>query len=136
MTAGYSGTPLWKKLGFKPGFRYALYNAPGGFEKQLKGLPQDAERLGSPRSNVNLILLFARNKSVLDKQLARCKKLLTPAGMLWIAWPKKSSGVTTDLDFNVVQKAGLKLGLVDNKVAAVDDTWSGLRFVYRLKDRR
>jgi len=134
--AGYSATPLWKKLGFKPGFRYVLYNSPGAFDKQLKGLPADARRLKSPRANVDLIVLFAKSKAVLDRQLARCRKLLAPAGMLWLAWPKKSSGVTTDLDFNVVQKAGLKLGLVDNKVAAVNETWSALRFVYRLKDRR
>lgn len=133
--AGYSGTPLWKKLGFKPGFRYVLYNAPQGFEKQLKGMPADARRLRSPRSDVDLILLFVRTQSELDRRLPRCRKILTPAGMLWIGWPKKSSGVSSDLDFNSVQKAGLGIGLVDNKVAAIDDTWSGLRFVYRLRDR-
>lgn len=133
---GYSGTPLPKKLGLKPGHRYALFNPPPGFEKQLRPLPEDTTRLQRPRKDVDLILLFAARKSMLDTQLARCKALLTTAGLPWIAWPKKASGVATDLDFNVVQKAGLKLGLVDNKVAAVDDTWSGLRFVYRLKDRR
>ena len=135
MIAGYSATPLWKKLGLKPGSRYTLYNAPG-FDQQLKGLPDDAKRLKSPRANLDLIVLFCKNRSVLERRLPGCKKLLASAGMLWIAWPKKSSGVKTDLDFGVVQKSGLRLGLVDNKVAAVDDTWSGLRFVYRLKDRR
>ncbi len=134
--AGYSATPLWKKLGLKPGSRYTLYNAPNGFDQQLKGLPDDAKHLKSPRTNLDLIVLFSKNRSILDRRLPGCKKLLAPAGMLWIAWPKKASGLATDLDFNIVQKAGLKLGLVDNKVAAVDDTWSGLRFVYRLKDRR
>jgi hypothetical protein len=134
MPAGYSGTLLAKKLGIGPGGRVALLAAPAGFEGQLEGLPPDARigrRLGEQH---DVIVLFLKRAAELAR-LQECARALEPSGGLWIAWPKQSSGVATDVDFDRVQKAGLALGLVDNKVCAIDETWSGLRFVVRLADR-
>ena len=132
--AGYSGTPLAKKLGIRPGARVALLGAPRGFEATLAGLPEDVapkRRLGGEQ---DVIVLFLRARSELPK-LAAAAKALVPDGGLWVAWPKKASGVATDLDFDAVQRTGLALGLVDNKVCAIDEVFSGLRFVVRLADR-
>jgi hypothetical protein len=133
--AGYSGTPLAKKLGIKAGHRVGLIGAPPGFEAALEPLPGSV-RLGPLSSGIHdVIVFFTKKRSELERRLPALRQRLAPAGGLWIAWPKKSSGVATDLTFDPVQKAGLALGLVDNKVCAVDETWSGLRFVVRLKDR-
>lgn len=131
--AGYSGTPLSKKLGIKPGHRVGLISAPADFE--LEGLPEDVRLLRRAQGSFDVIVFFTQRAADLERRLPRLKQLLVPNGGLWIGWPKKSSGVATDLDFNVVQHTGLELGLVDNKICAIDETWSGLRFVYRLKDR-
>ncbi len=141
--AGYSGTPLARKLGLKPGGRLALVGAPEGFEGLLEPLPEGArvERLdGAPgrragAAPLDLVLLFALDLAALGRHLAPLARALDRGGALWVAWPKKSAGVPTDLAFAPVQRAGLDLGLVDNKVCAVDEVWSGLRFVYRLEDR-
>jgi hypothetical protein len=134
--AGYSGTPLWKKLGFKEGFRAGLVNAPKGFQKELAPLPRDVriatENLSKP---LDLIVLFAGSQSALTTQFSKCARKLVSNGMLWIAWRKKASGVVTDLSEGDVRRIGLDAGLVDVKICAVNDTWSGLKFVYRLKDR-
>jgi hypothetical protein len=132
---GYSGTPLAKKLGIKAGHRVALVGAPEGFESQLEPLPPRVRVSRRAQGNLDVILFFTRSEAKLVDRFARLKGRLVPNGGLWIAWPKKSSGVATDLSFDPVQKVGLAAGLVDNKVCAVDETWSGLRFVYRLKDR-
>ncbi len=134
MPAGYSGTPLAKKLGIRPGARVALLGAPRGFEATLEGLPADAKLARKLGAQHDVIVLFPADRSGLSR-IKACARALEPSGGLWIAWPKKSSGVATDLDFDVVQKAGLALGLVDNKVCAIDDVHSGLRFVVRLADR-
>ncbi len=134
--AGYSGTPLTRKLGIKEGFRIALRRAPAGFARHLAPLPRGAKILSRVGREMNLLLLFAGKRAQLDRDFARLAASLTPSGMLWVGWPKKSSGVETDLSFDGVQKLGLGAGLVDNKICALDDTWSGLRFVYRLKDRK
>jgi hypothetical protein len=133
--AGYSGTPLAKKLGIKDGFRVAFVNAPGGFDRTLDGMPAGASVASAPRAPMDLIVLFVRSTKELRGAFARHAKVLAPAGMLWVAWPKRASGVATDLDENVVRAIGPAAGLVDVKVCAIDATWSGLKFVVRLKDR-
>lgn len=134
--AGYSGTPLPKKLGIKEDHRVALLNAPADFARTLGELPMGTdlheELDGGP---FDVVVLFTSVRSELKRRFGSVAKRLTPAGGLWIAWPKKASGVPTDLTENTVRDIGLEVGLVDNKVCAVDETWSGLRFVIRLKDR-
>ena len=131
--AGYSGTPLPKKLGIKEGSRIALVNAPKDF--QLGELPDDVQFIKRPTKSLDIILLFVLDERALVRDFAKLAATLVSNGMLWIAWPKKSSGVTTDLFEDRVRQIGLDAGLVDVKVCAIDDTWSGLKFVYRLKDR-
>lgn len=133
--AGYSETPLAKKLGIKEDFRIALVNAPKGFRKQLGVLPSNVQIVTRLLKPLDVIVLFAAAEKTLSKDFHSLAKKLSTNGMIWIAWPKKSSGVTTDLSFERVQRTGLESGLVDVKICAVDDTWSGLKFVYRLKDR-
>lgn len=132
--AGYSETPLVKKLGIKAGFNIAFINAPVDFFDQLT-LPQDVKVNSRSKKPLDSVLLFVRSEKDLKKQFAEYAQRLLPAGMIWVAWPKKSSGVTTDLSFNNVQTIGLAAGLVDVKICAVSDVWSGLKFVFRLKDR-
>ena len=133
--AGYSSTPLAKKLGIKEGSRIALVNAPKNFEKELGELPNGAAFVKRLTNSLDIILLFVLTERDLARDFTRLAKKLVSNGMIWIAWPKKSSGVKTDLSFDSVQRIGLDAGLVDVKICAVDDTWSGLKFVYRLKDR-
>lgn len=133
--AGYSGTPLPRKLGIKDNFRLGLINAPKTFASHLGELPPNtriASRLSSP---LDLVVLFVDRETTLARQFPRVAKALSKNGMLWVAWPKKSSGVLTDLSFENVQRIGLDCGLVDVKICAIDEVWSGLKFVYRLKDR-
>ncbi len=132
--AGYSGTPLPKKLGIAEGSRVALVAAPADFQSQLAPLPAGVS-FRRPAGTLDVILFFARNGIDLDKRLARLARVLAPSGGLWVAWPKKASGVVTDLSEARVREAGLALGLVDNKVCAVDEVWSGLRFVVPLGGR-
>ena len=133
--AGYSGTPLVKKLGIKSGFTIAFVHPPTGFVQGLD-LPSDTIT-GSIRSRkpVDFILLFVKSRHELATKFSVCSAKLKPDGMLWVSWPKKASGVKTDLTDNVVRELGLSEGLVDVKVCAVDEVWSGLKFVFRLKDR-
>src|SRR5215216_3864791 len=133
--AGYSGTPLVKKLGIKEGSRVALVNAPENFETELGELPANVNFMKSTTKSLDLILFFVLSERVLVRDFAKLAARLTSNGMIWIAWPKKSSSVTTDLTFERIQRIGLDAGLVDVKICAIDDTWSGLKFVYRLKDR-
>ncbi|MFN2503598.1 MAG: DUF3052 domain-containing protein [Acidimicrobiales bacterium] len=133
--AGYSGTPLPRKLGIKPASRVALVGAPNGFESLLDPLPEGvrvSRRLGA---DVDVALLFVTRRADLDRRFPQVARALQPAGGLWVAWPKKSSGVATDLGQLAVMEIGLGNGLVDNKVCAITDVWSGLRFVVRLADR-
>ena len=133
--AGYSSTPLTKKLGIKEGFRIALVNAPKDFQSELGELPNDVKFLKPSTKSLDLILFFVLSERALARDFAKLAERITANGMIWIAWPKKSSGVATDLSFECVQKIGLAAGLVDVKICAIDETWSGLKFVYRLKDR-
>lgn len=133
--AGYSGTPLPKKLGIKEGARVALVNAPADFERTLAPLPGGAEVVARVRGPLDVIVFFTVRKSDLAKRFMTLACALDPAGGLWIGWPKKASGVDTDLDQAAVMDIGLATGLVDNKVCAIDDVWSGLRFVVRKENR-
>ena len=133
--AGYSGTPLVKKLGIKPGARVALVNAPDDFEVTLGVLPDNVKFVKSTAKSLDLILCFVLSERILLRDFAKLAQRLISNGMIWIAWPKKSSGVATELTLESVQRIGLDAGLVDVKICAIDDTWSGLKFVYRLKDR-
>jgi hypothetical protein len=133
--AGYSGTPLPQKLGISEGARVALVRAPDGFAETLEPLP-DGVRLRSRLGGAqDVVLFFATRRSELERRFPTMARVLEPAGGLWIAWPKRTANVATDLSENLVREIGLSNGLVDNKVCAVDDVWSGLRFVYRLVDR-
>ena len=135
--AGYSGTPLPKKRGIKQGHRVVLVGAPPGFRRTLGRLPEDVALRTDlrGRGELDVVLLFAKRRAELERRFDTLAARLAPAGGLWIAWPKKTSGVATDLSDGVVRDTGLAGGLVDNKVCAVDDTWSGLRFVIRRRDR-
>ncbi|MBV9923440.1 MAG: DUF3052 family protein [Acidobacteria bacterium] len=133
--AGYSGTPLPKKLCIKEGARVALVNAPPDFEKVLGVMPAGAEFVPASRRGLDVVLLFARSRAELVRRFETYAARLRPDGSLWVAWPKKASKVETDLAEGYVRQHGLDVGLVDVKVCAVDETWSGLRFVYRLRDR-
>ncbi len=134
--AGYSGTPLPKKLGIRTGHRIALLRGPNGFEEETLGeLPPDVSVRHRAQGPLDVIVAFVRSRSELERGLGTWRAALDPAGGLWIAWPKRSSGVESDLSEGWVREAGLATGLVDNKVCAIDATWSGLRFVVRLVDR-
>ncbi len=133
MSAGYSGTPLPRKLGIARGQRVLLVAAPDGFD--LGPLPEVEVHRRAGRLPYDVVLAFLRDRRTLERRLDGLRLRVVPDGGLWLAWPKRSSGVATDLDENVLRDLVLPTGLVDNKVCAVDDTWSALRFVVRLRDR-
>lgn len=133
--AGYSGTPLPKKLGIKPGSRLVVESPPDGFAEILAPLP-DGVQIGSLDGGpVDVLLLFSREAAELSRRFPEVAARIAPAGGLWIAWPKQASKLPTDLNENVIRAIGLAAGLVDTKVCAIDQVWSGLRFVYRRADR-
>src|SRR5437879_3633514 len=133
--AGYSASPLVKKLGIKPGFEVAFVNAPEDFVKQLDLQAEVKVRSLSKSKDFDFILVFVKSQETLTTAFAQYSRKIKPNGMLWVSWPKKTSHVQTDLTENIVRDIGLGAGLVDVKVCAIDDVWSGLRFVYRLRDR-
>ena len=130
-TAGYSGTPLLAKLGVKERSRLGLINAPPGFSKWLPALPDGASVTQRGEKEADVILLFVKSQRDLKSLVVAMQRMPPGGGMLWVAWPKKASRIITDLSEDVVRGAGLSLGLVDTKVCAIDDTWSGLRFSRR-----
>jgi len=139
--AGYSGTPLARKLGIKDDFRVALLHGPDDVRSELRDalgkcriLPFD-RKTKSKNNEFDFIFLFAKSRAGLELELLPAAKALAPAGMLWISWPKKSSGVVTDLTEDVIRESGLDAGLVDVKVCAVTEVWSGLKFVIPVKNR-
>ena len=135
---GYSGTPLAKKLGIKDDFRAALLHLPDDVRTELRdALGKCRIQHGSAHTSRDLdfIFLFAKSRAGLQLELVPAAKALAPAGMLWISWPKKASGVATDLTENVISQSGLDAGLVDVKVCAVTEVWSGLNFVIPVKNR-
>jgi len=129
--AGYSGTPLPKKLGIKAGSRVALLGAPDGYEETLGALPEGAQLSAQLRGNPDLAVLFVDSRAELDKRFTPLARAIAPGGSLWIAWPKKASGVPTDLAEPFVREYGLAANWVDFKICAIDQTWSGLRFARR-----
>ncbi|MGH2686967.1 MAG: DUF3052 family protein [Actinomycetota bacterium] len=133
--AGYSGTPLPKKLGIKEGSAVAWVDAPDGFGALLDPLPPEVTVKQQARPPLDVVVAFFTEAGALAKQLPALTKAIFPAGGLWIAWPKRSSGVPTDITEDVIRDIALPTGLVDNKVCAIDETWSGLRLVVR-KERR
>jgi len=132
---GYSGTPLPKKLGIRAGFRVRLANAPAEVCAELRDALAEC-KVVKQGDGLDFAMIFTKSGGELNKEFSRMAKLLSPAGMLWVSWPKKSSGVASDLDENVVREIGLAAGLVDVKVCAVTEVWSGLKFVRRVKDRK
>ncbi len=136
MPAGYSKTPLVKKLGIKLGFKIHFANPPDNLQSLLGELPEKTTTIVELNGPVDYIHFFTKSKDELQTQFPILKAALAQNGLLWISWPKKASKVTTDLNENIVRDIGLQNGLVDVKVCAVDEIWSGLKFVYRLKDRK
>jgi hypothetical protein len=135
---GYSGTPLAKKLGIKDGFRAALLHLPGDVKSELGSALAKCHvqnTLGHTNHDLDFIFLFAKARAGFELELLPAAEALAPAGMLWIAWPKKSSGVASDLTEDLIRQRGLDAGLVDIKVCAVTDVWSGLKFVIPVKNR-
>jgi hypothetical protein len=133
--AGYSGTPLAKKLGIKPEGRVAFANPPAGFEDLLDELPPGVRTRGRVRGPVDVIVFFTRTRSELAGRLPALRRAMDPAAGLWIAWPKRSSGEETDLTEDVVRELAYENTLVDSKVCAIDEVWSALRLVIRVRDR-
>jgi hypothetical protein len=134
---GYSGTPLVQKLGIKAGSRLLLMNAPQGFEGALAPMPEGVTVvMRAGKQGAQVIVLFCDNLRAFEATFDAAKRALDESGGLWVAWPKKASGVKTDLTENIVRDLALAAGLVDNKVCAIDEVWSGLRLVVRVKDRK
>ena len=135
MPAGYSGTPLAKKLGIKDGHVLVLLGAPEGFVDELEGLPDGVTVRSRAAGTADVIVSFHTERAELEQRVPKLLEVLDVDGGLWIAWPKKASKVPTDITEDTVREVFLPLGLVDNKVCAIDDVWSGLRVVWR-KERR
>jgi hypothetical protein len=133
--AGYSGTPLIKKLGIKEDSSVVFLQEPKNFRKELGKLPKSIVPKTSITKEHNYIHLFTKSRSELEKYFPKLKKALNKTGSLWVSWPKKTSKIPCDFSENDLREIGLAAGLVDVKVAAIDQTWSGLKFVWRLKDR-
>jgi Protein of unknown function (DUF3052) len=131
VSAGYSGTPLPRKLGIREGDRVGAFGAPEDFAATLGETPEGAVVINGPRGHVDVAIAFFTRRRDLERRLAALRKAIEPDGGLWIAWPKRSSGVETDITEDTIRDVALPTGLVDNKVCAIDDTWSGLRLVVR-----
>lgn len=131
MTAGYSGTPLPRKLGIKDGSQFATKHAPDGFESTLGELPDDAVWRRQVRPGLDVVVAFFTSRTTMVREWPKLTAAVAPNGTVWLAWPKRSSGVPTDITEDVLRAEFLPTGWVDNKVCAIDDTWSGLRFALR-----
>jgi hypothetical protein len=129
--AGYSGTPLVRKLGFKPGMRAHYVAAPEGFDALLGELPDGVRVLARAAPELDLVVLFVTTRAELQRRLAGLHAKLAQDGMVWVAWPKRASNLPTDMTEDVVRDVALPRGLVDVKVCAIDETWSGLKLVIR-----
>ncbi|MFY9676929.1 MAG: DUF3052 family protein [Terriglobales bacterium] len=132
---GYSGTPLPKKLGIKEGFRVALLHMPADVKAELAEAFKKCSVVKPAGGSLDFISLFVKSRAALELDLVPAARALAPAGMLWISWPKKSSGIASDVDESIVRQSGLEAGLVDIKVCAVTEVWSGLKFVIPVKNR-
>lgn len=133
--AGYSGTPLPKKLGIKEQFCVAFLDLPADVNAELEDSLKTCQIAKAGKNRLDFAMIFVKSVADLKNRFPEFSRRLAPAGILWVSWPKKTSGVSTDLDENKVRKIGLAAGLVDVKVCAVNEIWSGLKFVIRLKDR-
>ena len=133
--AGYSGKPLWQKLGIKPGFRIFVDGLPAAYGDLVGELPADVRLMKVAKPPLDLVHLFATEARGLAAKLRSYRQAIEPHGVIWVSWPKKASGIASDLTDVVVRDTALPLGLVDIKVCAVDDIWSGLKFVVPLKER-
>ena len=131
MNSGYSGTPLVRKLGFKPHMRVHYVNPAAGFDALVGKLPDGVRVLRRPGDDLDLVVLFVTQRSALARGLAALQPRLQPAGMIWVAWPKRAAKVPTDVTEDVVREVALPRGLVDVKVCAIDEVWSGLKLVVR-----
>ncbi|OFW98857.1 MAG: DUF3052 domain-containing protein [Alphaproteobacteria bacterium RIFCSPHIGHO2_12_FULL_63_12] len=131
MPAGYSGTPLWKKLGYKPGTSAYVCDAPGNYRALLAPLPEGVVFRKAPGNKLELAHIFVAERRRLEIMAPKLVEAIRPAGMIWVSWPKKSSGVRSDMTEDVIREIALSLGLVDVKVCAVDEIWSGLKLVIR-----
>lgn len=136
MSAGYSGTPLVKKLGIKPGFRLKTKNAPTNYLDLISPIPEDVTVSARLKSSVDVWHLFTKSKSELKKHLPIAQSQIKVDGMIWVSWPKKSSGVKSTVTESTIREVCLPIGLVDIKVCAVDETWSGLKLVIRKELRK
>ncbi len=132
---GYSGTPLHRKLGIKEEARVALLGAPDGFDEELGPLPPGVKVLRRLAPELDVVVLFVTERRELERRFHQVAAAIKPAGGFWVAWPKRASRVPTDLTEDVLREVGLPQGLVDNKVCAVTEVWSGLRFVWRKENR-
>jgi hypothetical protein len=132
MSAGYSGTPLPTKLGIREGRVVMTIDAPDGI---LDDLPPGVVVTRAARGRADVVVAFFTRRAALDRRIGALGRAVFPAGGLWVAWPKRASGVPTDISEDVVREVALPRGLVDNKVCAIDDTWSGLRLVWRTEHR-
>ena len=135
-SSGYTGTLLARKLGIKPGFKIKLYNEPDYYLGLFSDLPTDLKELSDKKSKKDFIHYFALNAAQLNKDINQLRQEIVENGMIWISWYKKSSNIETDLDENIIRDLALNCGLVDVKVCAINELWSGLKFVIRLKDRK
>lgn len=134
--AGYSKTPLAKKLGIKPGFAVLVVNAPAAYDTIVDPMPEDVTLLHEARSGMAMVHLFTQSAAELAHQLPELQQLIQPNGMIWVSWPKKAAKVPTDVTEDTIREVALPLGLVDVKVCAVNEIWSGLKLVIRKENRR
>ena len=134
--AGYSGTPLAQKLGIKPGATLAAINPPPNYRRLLAPIPPRVHFVSRAGQNANFIHLFCDRRRILDRELIRLRSKLADAGILWVSWPKKSSGIASDITEDTIRSLALPLGLVDIKVCAVDQTWSALKLMIRREQRQ
>ena len=135
-TIGYSGTPLAKKLGIKEGYSVVLAHEPKHYLQLFEDMPEVSYPVNPPNETIDFIHLFCTKKQDFESQSLQLKPVLKMTGMLWVSWPKGSSKIETDLNRDSIREYLLKNGLVDVKVCAVDQDWSGLKFMYRIKDRK
>lgn len=135
MPAGYSGTPLAKKLGIKEASTLAVLNDPGHFESLLDPIPDGVKIRSSLRGEADVVVMFVFERAEFERRIDVAGRTIFPDGGIWIAWPKRASKVPTDMTEDIVREVALPLGLVDNKVCAIDEVWSGLRIVWR-RERR
>ncbi len=134
--AGYSGKPLAQKLGIKPGCRMYVHDGPENYLQMLGTLPEDVSILGRPAGKLDLVHVFTRDAAALGKMLLDYRDQIAADGMIWVSWPKKAAKAATDVTEDVVRELALPLGLVDVKVCAVDEVWSGLKLVIRVANRK